>query len=98
MKEYGIIRKINTPIDYPVQGLNLAAFATPNDRQQWSTCSLTSVINHKSKSADDGHYFSFVKHAYSKLWHKFNDATVNIVNTDDIVSEDAYILIYEIEK
>ncbi|KFK28475.1 hypothetical protein AALP_AA7G001000 [Arabis alpina] len=40
-----------------------------------------------------GHYISYVR-SEPKLWHKFDDKQVTMVNEEDVLSRDSYILFY----
>ncbi len=67
---------------------------------------LHSVVTHKGRSADSGHYISFASKApKSNEWWKFDDQNVTETNTDDIMKlkgggdrDMAYLLFYRIRE
>lgn len=47
---------------------------------------LAGVVTHKGRSADSGHYMSYVrKNDKSHVWWKFDDDRVSEVSTEDIL-------------
>lgn len=50
---------------------------------------LTAIITHKGRSADSGHYMSYVKlfnkEKQVEEWNKFDDAKVSIVNEEEVL-------------
>ena len=81
--------KINTFIDYPIDNLVLDDYCdTPIN----SSYSLYAVSNHTG-NLKGGHYFSYCKNA--DKWYEYNDHMVMKLTNEQIVSNNAYILLYE---
>ena len=57
---------------------------------------LISIANHDG-SLNGGHYYSYVKNLNDK-WYRFNDTNVSEMKKDDIVSNSAYCLFYQIKN
>ncbi|KAI8048800.1 hypothetical protein BDF22DRAFT_701367 [Syncephalis plumigaleata] len=62
---------------------------------------LCAVLTHIGRSADSGHYIAWVRRKSSDDWFKFDDDTVSVVNSEDILKLDgggdwhvAYICMY----
>jgi ubiquitin C-terminal hydrolase len=53
---------------------------------------LYGIINH-SGSIQGGHYFAYIK-CKNDIWYNFNDSSVTEIDTDKVVTSDAYILLY----
>ena len=79
--------KNNTPIDYPIENLDLGQFS-----QQSGVYSLYSVVEHHG-SLNCGHYTSICKGSDLK-WRLFDDEIVKPATS--IISSSAYILFYEL--
>lgn len=57
------------------------------------TYDLYSVINH-SGTLNRGHYTSICKNKDDHNWYCYNDSTVNQINTNQIITNEAYVLFY----
>ena len=56
---------------------------------------LMSVANHDG-GLNGGHYYAYVKNVNGK-WYNFNDTNVSEMSKDNVVSESAYCLFYQIK-
>jgi ubiquitin carboxyl-terminal hydrolase 8 len=79
-------KKIHTPIDFPVQGLNMDDFVisrakpTPDHEGKYDMATTPpfeydayGVLRHLGNSLDGGHYVSIVKDPGRGCWRKFDD-------------------------
>lgn len=58
--------------------------------------SILGLILHQGRSASCGHYTALVRH--SEEWFDFNDKKVTPTPADQLQTQDAYILFYEMSK
>lgn len=65
---------------------------------------LHSIITHKGRSADSGHYMSWVRQEDESKWWKFDDDKVSEMFTEDVMKlvgggdrEMAYLLLYRVK-
>jgi ubiquitin C-terminal hydrolase len=89
----GLREKIETFVDYPIDGLDLSSFLSPGEEAVYD---LFAVIMHTG-SIYGGHYISFARHETNgrSLWYKFDDSYVtSVYYKAEIVSRDAYLLFY----
>ena len=68
--------------------LNYKHLLAENDAYQ-----LCAVSVHVGSLAQ-GHYTTFAKHADTQQWHHFNDTQCSEVAPSDVITKDAYILVY----
>jgi len=87
-------RKLQTMVEYPVDGLDLAPYMFPRTTittpppilyDLWGVCI-------HSGSIYGGHYIAYVKHATTGTWYACNDVSVSVVST--VVVQGAYCLFY----
>ncbi|KAL3885261.1 hypothetical protein ACJMK2_025349 [Sinanodonta woodiana] len=86
-------RKMSTHVNFPIANLDLREFsAEGNDTQMYN---LYAVSEH-SGSTHSGHYTAKCKHPYTGEWHSFNDTRVSPCGANQAVSDEAYVLFYEL--
>ncbi|CAF2400943.1 unnamed protein product [Rotaria sp. Silwood2] len=89
--------KIDTYIDFPLRDLDLHPYIIQNDGQKKNMSTLydlVAVSNHRG-SLVSGHYITYARNDRNKNWYSFDDETIReILNEHDIVTKDAYILVY----
>lgn len=91
--ENGLRQKIDTFVDYPINGLDLSDFLSSSEKVIYD---LFAVSNHIG-SIYGGHYTACARHEINgkSEWYKFDDSYVSSFCCDnDIVSSDAYLLFY----
>jgi ubiquitin C-terminal hydrolase len=87
------LAKINTPIVYPLEDLDMTPFFSGFKKKSLKY-NLYAVSNHFG-TPSGGHYTAFRKNPNGK-WYNFNDSHVNeITNLNDIITTGAYCLFYE---
>ena len=93
INENGRKRKLQTFIDFPINELDLNQFV---DNQESSTLyDLVAVVNHIGTNINRGHYTAYARQLTNPtVWYNFNDEHVSPMEESDIVSQDAYLLVY----
>ena len=95
--ENGFHQKVETFVEYPIQGLNLNR-CLPS-LQEEAIYDLIAVSVHMG-SIGGGHYTTYARHTTSNKseWYKFDDSCVTLINPDDynyeLLSRHAYLLFY----
>jgi uncharacterized UBP type Zn finger protein len=89
--------KIETYIDFPIRNLDLAQYVAQNDRKNGNISAsydLVAVSNHRG-TLISGHYTTYARNYRNRTWYSFNDEiTREISDEKDIVTKNAYILVY----
>ena len=85
-------QKVSRAIEFPVT-LDLAPFMSDQTKESL-LYSLYAVIVHEGSSMGSGHYVCYAKAANS-LWYCFNDCSVRQVSEKHVLTQSAYILMYE---
>ncbi|XP_046383033.1 ubiquitin carboxyl-terminal hydrolase 2-like [Ischnura elegans] len=85
--------KLNCNVDFPLTGLDLSAYAA--SRGQGCVYNAYGVANH-SGTTYSGHYTAYCKHPYNGDWHEYNDSRVSTVSPRNVVTNEAYVLFYEL--
>jgi len=92
------IDKLTAKVTFPLQRLNMAAWISKSDvtfKSHSTEYDLYAVVNHHSSTASGGHYTAFVKsQQIDNTWVKCDDSILTNVTSDNIVTEDAYLLFY----
>ncbi|CAF1306055.1 unnamed protein product [Adineta steineri] len=99
--ENGLHQKIETFVDYPLEGLDLKRFlpSSSSSSSDDAIYDLIAVCNHMG-SIFGGHYVAYAQDLSSSKnkWFKFDDSSVTSVKSseyaDEIISRDAYLLFY----
>ncbi|CAF0868821.1 unnamed protein product [Rotaria sp. Silwood1] len=92
--EDGLREKLETFVDYPINGLNLTSFLSSSSED--IIYDLFAVSKHTG-SIYGGHYTACARHESNgkSEWYEFNDTiTSSFCFDSDIVSKDAYLLFY----
>ncbi|CAM2699554.1 unnamed protein product [Rotaria socialis] len=91
--ENGLRQKVDTFVDYPINGLDLSSFLLSSEKIIYD---LFAVSKHMG-SIYGGHYIACARHETNgkSEWYKFDDSYVSSMCYEtDIVSADAYLLFY----
>jgi len=87
-------QKVTTPIDFPIEDLNLTQFVSNDKRDPNNYIYSLYAVNYHSGDTHSGHYWSSCRNLDSN-WYLFNDGHVSkFHNLNDLVTPDAYILFY----
>ncbi|CCH60615.1 hypothetical protein TBLA_0D01070 [Henningerozyma blattae CBS 6284] len=101
--------KINDFVEFPLH-LNMKSFCTAptpdtdptnlNEKTNKSTpdmiYELTGIVTHRG-TVNEGHYITYTKTA-DGVWYQFNDSVVMKVPLEQMLKEQAYLLIYTIRQ
>ncbi|UJR16172.1 hypothetical protein I4U23_003082 [Adineta vaga] len=90
-------KKINTYIDFPLKDLDLTPYVIQNSETKKNISALydlVAVSNHTG-TLFGGHYTTYAKNHRNHTWYCFNDEIIReITNERDVITENAYILVY----
>jgi len=90
--------KIDTMVDFPIEGLNMAEWISNKTEQTNCTYDLFAVSNHMGRLGV-GHYTAFSKNYLNKKWYHFDDCSVQPVkNASAARTHNAYVLFYQRRK
>ena len=85
-------QKVDTRVEFPIEELNLNPYLEGYKKQK-TRYKLLSVSNHIGNTGG-GHYFAISKSADNN-WYVFNDQTVAKIKKEKILTNFAYVLIYQ---
>lgn len=100
-------QKLNTFIEFPLSNLNMSSYVIDPKTQNSddNIYDLYGVINHLGDSLHGGHYTSYSRFydpndLFTSLidWRLFDDSRVYDVRSDQVVTQDAYVLFYRRRK
>ncbi len=80
-------------IDFPLHNLDLSKYVVGYRANSYKY-KLFGVANHMG-GLSGGHYTAFVNTYPDNNWFCFNDSSVSVINTNDVVSKSAYCLFYK---
>ncbi len=86
--------KINTFVNYPLRNLDLSDYVINPDYDRTTRYDLVAVSTHNGSLAG-GHYTAFAKNFDTQKWYYFNDDAVCDADEGKIITENAYILVYQ---
>jgi uncharacterized UBP type Zn finger protein len=88
--------KINTPLDYPLEDLDLAPYILgPGFPSGEALYDLAAVACHHG-GLGGGHYFAYARNAPTGRWFELNDSSTHELRREDVVTEAAYVLMYTV--
>ncbi|XP_013176656.1 PREDICTED: ubiquitin carboxyl-terminal hydrolase 2-like [Papilio xuthus] len=87
--------KLSVCVEFPLSGLDMSPFAACRSAQP--VYNLYAVSNH-SGTTYSGHYTAYCKHPYTGDWHEYNDSRVTPISPRNVVSPEAYVLFYELQR
>ncbi|KAF7728862.1 Ubiquitin carboxyl-terminal hydrolase 36 [Apophysomyces ossiformis] len=92
---YGSMRKVMNTIKYP-EFLDMSPYVSKekNINRNQSRYRLYAVLVHFGVGCSSGHYYAYVKNSSGK-WYRMDDEDVSPVSTQEVFSQQAYILFYE---
>eukprot|EP00794_Sanderia_malayensis_P001241 gene1241-1368_t len=89
--------KLDTLVDFPLQ-LNLASYSAHNSvKKSEALYHLYGVSNH-SGGTYSGHYTAHCKHPDTNEWIYYSDTSVMKLSPGRVVSEEGYVLFYELSN
>ncbi|XP_078393582.1 ubiquitin carboxyl-terminal hydrolase 21 isoform X2 [Cetorhinus maximus] len=92
LSHYGI-RKSTTYVEFPLYGLSLRQCAA--NKAGNPIYDLYAVCNHTG-TVNGGHYTAYCKSGGK--WHVYNDSRVSLMQENQVVSTEAYVLFYQLDE
>jgi len=91
--DYGRMVRLHKHLRFPLNleigdYMSLANKATPPSYE------LVGVLVHQGRSCESGHYIAYVKS--QNEWYKANDSQISKADVNTVLSQQAYILMYEV--
>ncbi|CAF3322179.1 unnamed protein product [Rotaria sp. Silwood2] len=86
-------RKIQTLVQYPLDHFYLNNYVKNPAHTKPIEYTLVAVSNHVGNLLN-GHYTTFARHLSSQHWYHYNDRQIHIAWDDEIVTSNAYVLVY----
>ncbi|KAL3680049.1 hypothetical protein R1sor_023005 [Riccia sorocarpa] len=88
-------QKDDTPVYYPLRGLDLTDFLPPRRGGREAVIyDLYGVCCHMG-SLSGGHYTALCKNWENDMWYCFNDSSVSPTQESSVITSSAYILFYQ---
>jgi len=84
--------KLSSTVTFPLTSLDVSRFSDSPGR---STYSCYAVSNH-SGTLYSGHYTAYAKNPRTCEWHYFNDSRVSKSSSSSVISNEAYLLFFEL--
>ena len=88
----GNAKRVLKKVDFPANDLSVPGMR----RKNVVLYKLVSVIYHTGEEVNKGHYFTIMR--VGENWMKFNDSTCSAVDPSEVITEQAYILMYGMEN
>ncbi|KAF9578718.1 hypothetical protein BGW38_005349, partial [Lunasporangiospora selenospora] len=89
-------QKINRHVRFESK-LELNSVMSTNKKHPELNYSLYAVLVHAGGSCHSGHYYCFVKSS-NGIWYSMNDSHVSVVSLQTVLSQNAYMLFYTLDK
>jgi hypothetical protein len=86
-------QKVTSKMTYPM-ALDLQQCQSSKGQKTGSNHVLKAVVVHKGSSVDKGHYVAYIQPANGKSWALFDDQTVKWVQEEEVLRQEASLLIY----
>lgn len=93
LKRFTKREKINQKISYPLN-LNMKKYNLNFGTNKSNIYSLQSMGIH-SGGLGGGHYYAICKNQLDKKWREYNDSSVSMINDENVLSYNPYLLIYK---
>ena len=87
------MKKNNSKVSYP-HNLSMKDYISQQDENNYE---LYSVIRHSGGSGG-GHYYNYSKNMLDNKWYRFDDDDVYLVNDDEALECNGYILCYKLSQ
>jgi ubiquitin carboxyl-terminal hydrolase 36/42 len=92
---YGRPRRLSKHVKFPQQ-LEIGDYMSLMNKATPPPYDLVGVLVHQGRSCASGHYLAYVKSGDE--WFKTNDSVVTKVDISTVMSQQAYILLYEVAE
>eukprot|EP00939_MAST-03C_sp_MAST-3C-sp1_P000424 g424.t1 len=90
-------KKVQSHVHFPLSGLDLSPFAAKAAgacATSGSTYDLSSVVVHRGRGIDTGHYSNYCFDHMRDTWLSFDDLSVRTCSTKEVGDSQAYLLFY----
>lgn len=88
--------KLDTLIDFPIEGLNLSEYCGGNPEMKDNIYDLYAVSNHFG-GLGSGHYTAYAKNIIDSEWYNLDDSRVTKLSSpEDCKTKSAYVLFYKL--
>jgi len=91
---YGHVTRLNKQVTFPTKLESMSDYMSKINHASPPPYELVAVLVHQGHSCDSGHYLAYIKSGNS--WYKANDSSITKVSLDQVLSQQAYILVYEV--
>lgn len=81
-------------VDFPTEELDLSEYVIGYNKEKYKY-KLLGINNHYGRVPQGGHYTTIVKD--NKKWVEYDDDKIKIINKENIVTNRAYVLYYEMK-
>ena len=93
LDEYGRAVRVHKHVHFP-ERLFIGSYMSKANKGRPPPYELVALLVHQGSTCDSGHYLAFCKHAGD--WYQCNDSVVQKVDLKTVLSQQAYILMYEV--
>ena len=93
--EHGRLSRLNKKVEFPLR-LEIGEYMSQLNKARPPPYELVAVLVHQGTTCDSGHYLAYVKNDGD--WYKCNDSQVSKVDLTTVLSQQAYILMYEVAE
>jgi hypothetical protein len=90
---YGRTVRLSKHVHFPLK-LEIGDYMSRVNKAKPPPYELVGVLVHQGRSCESGHYLAYVK--CHNEWYKANDSVVSKADAQTVLSQDAYILLYEV--
>jgi ubiquitin C-terminal hydrolase len=89
----GRLSRLSKHVQFPLR-LEIGDYMSRANRGKPLPYTLVAVLVHRGRSCDCGHYFAYVRKGND--WYLANDAEVTKVDVGEVLSSQAYVMVYEV--
>lgn len=90
---YGRTVRLSKHVHFPLK-LEIGDYMSRVNKAKPPPYELVGVLVHQGRSCESGHYLAYVK--CHNEWYKANDSVISKADVKTVLSQDAYILLYEV--
>mmetsp|Transcript_8896 Transcript_8896/g.14821 ORF Transcript_8896/g.14821 Transcript_8896/m.14821 type:complete len:599 (-) Transcript_8896:75-1871(-) len=91
--DYGNMIRLHKHVSFPLR-LEIGDYMSRVNKAKPPAYELVAVLVHQGRSCECGHYLAYVK--CQNEWYKANDSQISKVDVETVLSQQAYILMYEV--
>ena len=89
----GNMVRLHKHVNFPLK-LEIGDYMSRVNKAKPPPYELVGVLVHQGRSCESGHYLAYVK--CQNEWYKANDSVISKVDVETVLSQQAYILMYEV--